>query len=68
MKRSDRTGGFDLALAQTVAEKLGRSLSVQWFETEDQVLDAHEQEGTAFRNALEMRELSSVGDREFAHC
>jgi ABC-type amino acid transport substrate-binding protein len=35
-KRSDRVGGFDLALAQVIAEKLGRGLSVQWFETEDQ--------------------------------
>ena len=31
-----RTGGFDLALAQAIADKLGRALSVQWFEAEDQ--------------------------------
>ena len=36
LKRGDRVGGFDLALAQTIAEKMGRSLSVQWFEAEDQ--------------------------------
>jgi ABC-type amino acid transport substrate-binding protein len=31
-----KTGGFDLALAQAIAGKLDRSLSVQWFSTEDQ--------------------------------
>ena len=33
---ASRIGGFDLALAQAIAEKLGRALSVQWFEAEDQ--------------------------------
>ena len=35
-KRASRIGGFDLALAQAIADKLGRALSVQWFEAEDQ--------------------------------
>jgi len=35
-KQGARTGGFDLALAQAVADRLGRRLNVQWFETEDQ--------------------------------
>jgi ABC-type amino acid transport substrate-binding protein len=35
-KAGARTGGFDLALAQAIADRLGRGLSVQWFETEDQ--------------------------------
>jgi len=35
-KAGARIGGFDLALAQAIADKLGRSLAVQWFETEDQ--------------------------------
>ena len=35
-KRGARTGGFDPALAQTVADKIGRSLSIQWYESEDQ--------------------------------
>jgi ABC-type amino acid transport substrate-binding protein len=35
-KRASRIGGFDLALTQAIADKLGRGLSVQWFEAEDQ--------------------------------
>src|SRR6476659_10755585 len=35
-KRASRTGGFDVALAQAIADKLGRGLSVQWFEAADQ--------------------------------
>src|SRR5262245_13397219 len=35
-KQGARTGGFDLALAQAVADRLSRRLHVQWFETEDQ--------------------------------
>jgi ABC-type amino acid transport substrate-binding protein len=35
-KRASRIGGFDLALTQAFAERLGRGLSVQWFEAEDQ--------------------------------
>ena len=31
-----KTGGFDLALAQAIAGELDRSLSIQWFSTEDQ--------------------------------
>ena len=31
-----KVGGFDLALAQAIAGKLDRSLSIQWFSTEDQ--------------------------------
>lgn len=34
--RGTRTGGFDLALAQAIADRLGRGLSAQWYETEDQ--------------------------------
>jgi ABC-type amino acid transport substrate-binding protein len=35
-KRGTRTGGFDLALAQAIADRIGRDLSIQWFESEDQ--------------------------------
>jgi len=35
-KRGARIGGFDLALAQAIADRLGRGLNVQWFESEDQ--------------------------------
>lgn len=40
-KFKQRQGGFDLALAEAVAAKLGRTLRIQWFETEqdeDEVL------------------------------
>lgn len=30
----DKAGGFDLAVAEAVAKRLGRTLSIQWYETE----------------------------------
>jgi ABC-type amino acid transport substrate-binding protein len=33
-KHGAETGGFDLAVAQALAKRLGRTLVVQWFETE----------------------------------
>ena len=33
-KRDDEAHGFDLAVAQAVAQRLGRKLDIQWFESE----------------------------------
>jgi len=46
-KRGEATGGFDLAVSQAVAKRLGRDLAVQWFEGGRDFDDRPEQQANA---------------------
>lgn len=50
-KRGKNTGGFDLSVAQAVADGLGTKLAVQWFETENEEESFPDREANALMSA-----------------
>lgn len=50
-KRGKNTGGFDLLVAQAVADGLGAKLVVQWFETENEEESFPDREANALMSA-----------------